>query len=341
MKRLILLTYVLMHSFILKVSAQENAPTVNFQGGNICQTEPWKLVFHDEFDGDELDTDKWYTFFPYGPNNSDQCAFCRTHDGSITQQIFLDENLSVNNGILKMMIKEQEATWFNESRDYTSGVINSKQVFTTYTKYEIRCKIPSGVGFWPAFWVFGWSTEIDVFEFGGHEPNMPHTTIHKWIDGESVFKVFSNYTGDDYSQDFHTFAVEYDPFFIKLLIDGSVKHKFSRYFTLDGNAVVACNIPPDVYLQNPAYPRWGDHVQIIAGPGVSVDGGPFTDAPNESTVFPSSMEVDYIRVYQRQPQGGLFDLCNFQIIGDKSICRQIEYNYYFDNSESINRLVRV
>src|SRR5690606_3664158 len=104
----------------------------------------------------------------------------------------------------------------------------------------------------------------------------------------------------------------------------------------DGNAVVACNIPPDVYLQNPAYPRWGDHVQIIAGPGVSVDGGPFTDAPNESTVFPSSMEVDYIRVYQRQPQGGLFDLCNFQIIGDKSICRQIEYNYYFDNSESIN-----
>lgn len=316
-----------------QATAQENFPTVYFLGGNICPTKEWKLVFHDEFDGNEVNTDKWYTYFPYGPNNSDQCEYCRTHDGSLSQQIFLDENLVVDNGTLKIVVKEEQATWFNAFRNYTSGNINSKQAFTTYSKYEIRCKIPYGMGFWPAFWVFGWSTEIDVFEFGGHKPNEPHTTIWKYLSNGERLRTSRSYTGEDYSQDFHNFAVEYDPFFIKFLIDGDEKYRFSRYFTLNGYPVLSCNIPPGTYLQQPAYPRHGDHVQVIAGVGVSVDDGAFTDAPNQNTVLPNHMEVDYIRVYQRDPQEYLSDLCDYKIEGELSICGYEEFYYSLNLKE--------
>ena len=186
MKKKLLITLMLAF-IILNAGAQENPPSVYFAGGNICPTEEWKLVFHDEFKGDEVDTIKWYTYFPYGPNNSDQCEYCRTHDSSISQQIFLDENLVVSNGTLKIVVKEEQATWFNAARNYTSGNINSKQDFRTYSKYEIRCKIPSGMGFWPAFWVFGWSTEIDVFEIGAEDPSTVHTTLWKYLNnGERI-----------------------------------------------------------------------------------------------------------------------------------------------------------
>lgn len=310
--------------YMIQLRAQ-NEPEVYFTGGNICPTEKWKLVFHDEFDGNEVNTDKWYTYFPYGPNNTDQCGFCRTHDGSISQQIFKDENLVLNNGILKIVVKEEYAEWFGESRNYTSGNINSKQEFTTYTKYEIRCKIPSGVGFWPAFWVFGWSTEIDVFEFGGDEPNKPTSTLWKYLPNGERIKTSQSFEGEDYSHGFHTFAIEYDPWFVTFYVDGDEKYRFSRYFTLDGYPVLVCNIPPGTYLQQPAYPRWGDHVQVIAGVGVSVNDGPFTDAPNENTVFPNEMEVDYIRVYQRSPQPYLSDLCDYKIEGELAICGYEEY----------------
>lgn len=91
--------------------------------------------------------------------------------------------MEIDNGIIKLITKEEyiydkvvpyepdnlildDGTYNKRGFDYTSGMIYSNRKFG-YGKYEIKCKLPKGKGFWPAFWVFGGPdyNEIDVFEF--------------------------------------------------------------------------------------------------------------------------------------------------------------------------------
>jgi beta-glucanase (GH16 family) len=154
---------------------------VYFQGGDICRQSGWELVFSDEFDGAELDHSKWSTYFPYTSDGRDQCEYCRVSDDR-SNQIYLDSNVVVSNGTCKLIAKRQTATWFGKTRDYTSGMIYSTNDHRyMYGKFESRCKIPYGMGFWPAFWMFGGTgTEIDVLEFGGQRPYHHHMAIAKW-----------------------------------------------------------------------------------------------------------------------------------------------------------------
>ena len=103
---------------------------------NFCQTSPWEMVFNDEFNGNSLNEDKWYTWYPKWPDKSDQWEFGRTH-GDAEGQIYRDQNAIVDNGILKLRAEEEAGTWFDASRDYTSGMIHSKSKFR-FGKIEIR-----------------------------------------------------------------------------------------------------------------------------------------------------------------------------------------------------------
>ena len=284
------------------ITAQsENYPKVWFGGGDVCTDAPWQLVFSDDFDGDSLDRDKWMTWYPYGENGSDQCSFCRTHGDE--GQIYRDENITVEDGLLKLVVKKEAGTWYDLPREYSSGMVHSRQSFTDYARYEIRCKIPSGEGFWPAFWVFGWSTEIDVFEFGTGEPDRLYTGFFKNLSGGKNLHMSYDYSGPDFSSDFHTIAAQYEPFFIHLEVDSVRVHTFSRYYTLDGSPVGACNIPEGPYLQNPVFPRFGDPVQVIANVAVGAENTPFTGPPAPETPMPNQMEIDYIKVYQLATPG--------------------------------------
>ena len=279
----------------------ENYPRIWFAGGNICVDAPWQLVFSDDFDGDSLDREKWMTWYPYGENSSDQCSFCRTHGDE--GQIYRDENAVVENGLLKLLVKKEPGSWYDLPRDYSSGMVHSRQAFTDYSRYEIRCRIPRGEGFWPAFWVFGWSTEIDVFEFGTGEPDRIHTGFFKNLDGGKNEHMAHSYNGPDFSKEFHTIAVNYEPFFIHLEVDSMRVHSFPRYYTLNGNAVTACDLPEGPYLHNPVFPRFGDPVQVIANVAVGAANTPFTGPPAPGTAIPNQMEVDYIKVYQLENAG--------------------------------------
>jgi beta-glucanase (GH16 family) len=179
---------------------------------------------------------------------------------------------------------------------YTSARLQTKGRFSfTYGRVEARIKVPSGTGIWPAFWMLGddiyskgWpeSGEIDVMETIGSLPAELNGTVHaplgawngnalvdgdEWTQGE----IYDNTT--PLSDRFHVYAVEWKPASIAFEIDGRT------YFTI-------------TKAQMPAGGRWTfDHANhLLLNLAV---GGEWPGAPTSGTPFPSTMLVDYVRVY--------------------------------------------
>jgi len=68
---------IILMCILTSLSAQNKKLKVRLDAPLECISEDYKLVFHDEFDGESLDTSKWYTYYPYGPNTKlDSCGFC-------------------------------------------------------------------------------------------------------------------------------------------------------------------------------------------------------------------------------------------------------------------------
>lgn len=284
----------------LLISSELFSQTVFFSGGNICKSEPYKLVFNDEFDGDSLDSIKWMNYFPYTPDGSDQCEFCRTHgEGG---QIFTDTNLSIGNGTLKLIAKRQNATWFSATRDFTSAIIRSRWDYKyMYGRFETRCKIPVGKGLLSAFWMFGGTddgiaTEIDGFEINGAEPNHHGMGVIKYHETEFYAKHDCYFEGNNLEDGFHIFTVDWDPFFVCFSVDNEQIFVTSRFYTIGGTQVTWCCTEPAVYNTLPAFPSSNDdYLNIILSLAIGID----ENSPDENTHFPAEFEIDYIRVYQR------------------------------------------
>jgi len=269
----------------------------------------YSLVFHDEFGGDRLDTNKWYTYYPYGENASkDSCDFCRTH---VTANVYRDTNVHVQDGLLVLRSHRLENEWLGKTFAYTSGMVFSKQVFTQFGKYEIRCKIPQGKQQWPAFWIFGWNTEIDVFEFICKGPEKIEFSVHNWLskdcDNDNPSKGAPCYSNRskivdfdiDFSESFHTFTLEYEPHLIKFYIDDVMVRVVSKYYDLKKKPVFHSPVKPGVYYIDPAFPIPGEPVQVIANQAIC------PKHKEKNPVFPNDMEIDYIRVFQKNIQPDL------------------------------------
>ncbi|MGC8668496.1 MAG: glycoside hydrolase family 16 protein [Chthonomonadales bacterium] len=222
----------------------------------------WKLTFHDEFNGDHLDTSKWIDSYPDG---------VRTHSNN-EQQYYAPDGYEVRGGLLRLRAEKRSMG----GMPYTSGIVTTYGKFSQmYGWFEIRARFPKGKGFWPAFWLLPadkrWPPEIDVLEILGHEPNKVYMTNH-WRDAQG--RHLSNggaWVGPDFSQDFHTFAVDWSPDTIVWYVDGVERFRSSRGV--------------------PAMPMY-----VLVNLAV---GGDWPGNPDASTPFPSTMDVDYVRVYRR------------------------------------------
>jgi beta-glucanase (GH16 family) len=179
----------------------------------------------------------------------------------------------------------------NITRDYTSARLLTSNRFTqAYGRFEARLKIPFGQGLWPAFWMLGdnigtagWPTcgEIDIMENIGKEPSTVHGTFHGpgYSGAQGVSAAYALPNSRKFSDDFHTFAVEWEPNVMRFYVDGLL------YKT---------RTPADL----PAGKAWVfDHPFFIIL-NVAV-GGDWPGNPDATTVFPQQMLVDYVRVYQR------------------------------------------
>ncbi len=175
-----------------------------------------------------------------------------------------------------------------KTRDYTSARLKTQGLFDqAYGRFEARIEIPRGQGMWPAFWLLGaditsvgWPRcgEIDVMENIGREPDKVWGSMHGpgYNGGNALHASYTLPGGAAFADDFHVFAVEWEPAAVRWYVDGNL------YQT---------RTPKDL----PAGQPWPfDHPFFIIL-NVAVGGG-WPGSPDSSTVFPQTMLVDYVRV---------------------------------------------
>jgi beta-glucanase (GH16 family) len=115
--------------------------------GNSSSLQRTVNVIANPFSISAIDSSKWFhqTLLPNGSS---------WYNGE--QQHYTDrtENSYVSNGTLKIVAKKERYRDQNVTKDYTSARLNSKYAFQ-YGTVEVRAKLPSGVGTWPAIWTLG------------------------------------------------------------------------------------------------------------------------------------------------------------------------------------------
>ena len=236
--------------------------------------EGWNIVWHDEFEGPELDRTNWN--FDIGGNGW----------GNAEWQYYSDrpENLRIEDGMLVIEAREEDVSF--SGKPYSSARIKTQGLHAwTYGRIEARMKLPYGQGIWPAFWMLGnnnkgWpaSGEIDILEHIGKDPNTIYATVHApgYSGGNGVGSNLVVPEGT-LKDDFHVYAIEWQANEIRWFFDDQ------EYFKLTPADV------PDVWIF--------DHdFFIIMNMAV---GGRWPGYPDKTTTFPQFMTVDYVRVYQR------------------------------------------
>lgn len=232
----------------------------------------WEMIFRDEFDAPILNP-VWRTAQYW---DSDYTVV-----GGGELQAYDASGVSVSDGLLHLTARPEEKY---AGTPYVSGLVQtggddddpaaSKFSFL-YGYIEVRAKLPAGQGLWPAIWMMPASYddaqgEVDVVEAIGSEPNVAYFSLHRMglSDGHE-------WLGADLTSDFHTFAVDWQADHVSWFVDG-----VERARTTD----------PALISPEAMYPILNLAV-----------GGEWAGAPDASIPGPASMQVDFVRIWQRAP----------------------------------------
>ena len=244
-----------------------------------------KLIWSDEFNTTgPIDASKWFhqTQLPNGAswyNNEIQHYTDRT------------DNAYVANGVLKITAKKESYKDQGIIKQFTSARLNSKFAFQ-YGRVEIRAKMPSGVGTWPALWMLGkninekgayWQTqgfgttswphcgEIDILEHWGAKQNFIQSAIHTPSSHGNTTNLGGQVISTA-STDFHVYSVEWSAEKIEFSVDGKVHYTYGPS------------------IKNSRTWPFNDELYIVFNVAI---------LPTITKTFTSSkLEIDYIRVYQ-------------------------------------------
>lgn len=233
-----------------------------------ANAQNWGLLWSDEFNGTTIDAGNWKFESGAGGWGNNELEYYTNRP----------ENAQLNKGNLLIIARKES---YNGS-NYTSARMKTQGLKNwTYGKIEARMKLPASKGIWPAFWMLGESItkdswpkcgEIDIME---HVNTAPATngTIHWDNNGHA------QYGGDTVCTvlNYHTYGIEWDTKAIKWTLDGK---KFWEANITNGINGTSEFHQPFFVLLNMAV------------------GGSWPGNPDGTTVFPDTMFVDYVRVYQ-------------------------------------------
>jgi beta-glucanase (GH16 family) len=264
---------------------------------SIASTPPVALVqvWSDEFDGapgDRVDASKW------SYDSGDGCAAGNCGWGNNEKEYYTDSasNISLN-GKGQLVITARKAPpglscYYGPCR-YTSAKITTRGKFLAAPgRVEARIKLSAGQGLWPAFWMLGHGSpvtpwpdcgELDIMENKGSQISTTSSAIHgPGYSGNTPFAHAYDLGQGNFSDDFHTFAVEWDSAHVRYFVDDTIHYQVTREaIEKYGRSV----------LDQPFF--------IILNLAV---GGHFDGDPRSDDIFPATMMVDYVRVYVAKPK---------------------------------------
>ncbi len=258
-------------------------------GGTVPETPVYDyLVWSDEFDGDGIvNPSKWHhqTQLPAGGS---------WFNGEIQHYTDRIENSFRSDGVLHIRGKRETFSDQGQTKQYTSARLNSKFAFT-YGKVEVRAKVPTGIGTWPAIWMLGkninedgaywdlqgygtvgWPAcgEIDIMEHWGTNQDFVQSAIHSPSSFGDTFNKGGRYISNA-SSTFHIYTLEWYPDKMVFRVDGITHYTYE---------------PPVKNAET--WPFYADQYLLLN----------FAILPSISPSFTEDeLEIDYVRIYQTSP----------------------------------------
>jgi len=259
------------------MDGQVNNPDKNdiWLNNNGTFGDEYQLIWEDNFDVDGPPaSDKWTFDIGTGSNG--------WGNGELQYYTDFPENVKVENGSLIITARHESFA----GSDYTSGRIKTQgKFFFQYGRVDIRTKLPGGEGIWPANWMLGenfstlgWPAcgEIDIMEYRGADPNIIHGAIHT----PSSYGGTVNHATTvvpNVETEFHIYSIEWDDTKIRFMVD------YNEFYVYE----------PTIYNSD----TWPFDADLFILLNVAV-GGSFGGWVNNS-IFPQTMEIDYVKVYQK------------------------------------------
>lgn len=241
---------------------------------------PWKLVWNDEFDGAEIDAEKWD--FETGS------GIWGWGTGQLDHSTDRKENAKVEDGKLVLNILKED---YKGAKYTSSRMLTRDKAKFKYGRFEIYCKSIYSQGNGMAFWMmgsnykehdWGWPRcgEIDILEITGKKPAYNIGTAHyqeSW--GHANKQGSITLPGDEkFADDYHIFALEWDEDSMEFYVDSVKINDFDISKPIDGRR------------------PFNNEFYLILSTGV---GGQNSGDPDATSVFPMTAYVDWIRVYQK------------------------------------------